>query len=325
MSDQARFGSPLLTIVVLLALIATAFATSGKQILGTSVSPAHMPHQRDSDIRTFFDEAAQIGSHLILIAEWKDLPPLSVIANVRNAAAVKGLKFHLYISPIFLGPKRDRPDIPASVDGKSFAKPAVRDAYKQKVLELAGLRPDYLGLATEVNFLAQNPLEYNALHSLLCETYSAVKQKYPAQIVTFSFQWEVLHTQPRAEMLKSFANCLDVYSFTTYPNGPFHDPAQIPPDYYREVRKLLPTQPLGFAEVGWNSEIDSTEELQAQYYARIPELMRGVHPDFLLIAMMHDVDAFSGELRSLNSSGVRHNDGTPKRAWDVIVNMPDID
>jgi hypothetical protein len=260
-----------------------------------------------------------------MIAEWKDLPPLNVIANIRKVAAINGLKFHFYISPIFLGPKRDRPDVPTGVGGKSFTESAVRDAYQQKVLELAGLRPDYLGLATEVNFLAQNPPEYDALHSLLCETYSAVKQKFPQQIVTFSFQWEFLHTQPRQEMLKSFAQCLADSSWTADPNGPVHAPAKIPADYYREVRKLLPTQPLGFAELGWNSEVDSTEELQARYYARIPELMRGVHPDFLLIAMMHDVDAFSGELRNLNSSGIRHNDGTPKKAWDVILRIQDID
>jgi hypothetical protein len=238
--------------VALLTAIATAFAIPAKQIFGTSLVPAHAPHQQDSDVRAFFDEATQIGSHLIMIAEWKDLPPPSVIAKVRKVAAIKGLKFHFYISPIFLGPKRDRPDVPAGVGGKSFTETAVRDAYQQKVLELAGVRPDCLGLATEVNFLAQNPPEYDALHSLLCETYSAVKQKYPEQIVTFSFQWEVLHMQPRQEMLKSFAQCLDVYSFTSYPNGPFHDPAKIPADYYREVRKLLPTQPIGFAELGRN-------------------------------------------------------------------------
>ena len=48
-------------------------------------------------------------------------------------------------------------------------------------MRLAALKPDVLGLATEINFLAQNPAEFASFVSLAHEAYAAVKKRYPAQ------------------------------------------------------------------------------------------------------------------------------------------------
>src|SRR5262249_20162019 len=203
--------------------------------LGVALSPAHFPHFSRDDFNQFFDEAAEIGSNVTWICEWESVPTLDQIRFIQMLTVQHGLKFHLYLSPIALSGGRKNPAIPASVGGTSFDDPKVRSAYKEQVLTLASVNPDYLGLATEVNFLVQNPRELNAFASLTHEAYQAIKEKYPSQSVTISFQWDVMSNLKHFSLLRQFRQSLDVYSFTSYPDA-FGDPAKIPADYYSSVR-----------------------------------------------------------------------------------------
>jgi hypothetical protein len=319
-------------ITVVLAAVAAiggvlgaARAGSAKDtILGTALSPAHIPNPSGRDIDRFFDEAAQIGSHVTWIFEWNAMPPVTAFHVIPDKAKQHGLKLHLYLSPIALLGGRKTPEVPSSVGGTSFNDPKVREAYKQQVLEIAALAPDYLGLATEVNFLAQNPPEFAAFVSLVHETHRAVKQKYPEQTVTISFQWDVMTAHKQFEMLKQFSDCVDVYSFTTYPDA-FGDPAKnVPADYLRAVRKLLPKERVGFSEVGWSSAPPGSEDAQAAFFARLPELTEGARFEFVTLALLHDVSLFTGELARLNHVGIRRIDDRPKKAWEVILNLPEL-
>ena len=294
--------------------------TAKNTILGFAVSPAHLPNPGEHDINNFFDLAAQEGSHVTLITEWKDEMPDDTIKTLMEKAKEKKLTFHLYLSPISLDGGRKTPAIPASAGGTSFADEKVRDAFKARALDLAALKPDYLGLGTEVNFLEDNPAEYAAYVSLTKETYQAIKEKYPSQVVTISFQWDQMLINRKFGSLDQFKDSLDVYSFTTYPSL-FGDPDTIPADYYSCVRKLLPTQRLGFSEVGWNLEAGSSEDMQAKYYGLLPGLMRDARPEYVTLALMHDTTGFGSGLSALNSVGVRKIDGTPKKSWNVIANL----
>jgi hypothetical protein len=317
---------PALAMMILAAVaVGAAHAGSSKDtILGCALSPAHLPHPSMRDIERSLDETAEIGSHVTWIFEWNAMPPPMALLIIPHKAKERGLKVHLYLSPILLGPGRNQPEIPASVGGTSFSDPKVREAYKSQVLQLAALAPDYLGLATEVNFLAQNPPEFAAFVSLAHEAYRAVKQKYPAQTVTISFQWDVMTAHRQFDLLKQFADCLDVYSFTTYPDA-FGDPVRkLPADYLGSVRKVLPTQRVGFSEVGWSSAPPSSEDAQAAFFARLPELTNGARFEFVTLALMHDVPIFSGPLERLNHVGIRTIDDRPKKAWEAIVHLPEM-
>ncbi len=294
--------------------------TAKKTILGFAVSPAHLPNPGEQDINNFFDLAAEEGSHVTLITEWKDEMPDSTITILMEKAKEKNLTFHLYLSPIALDGERKTPAIPASAGGTSFMDEKVRAAFKARALDLAALKPDYLGLGTEVNFLEDNPAEYAAYVSLTKETYQAIKEKYPSQVVTISFQWDQMLINKKFGSLDQFKDSLDVYSFTTYPSF-FVDPATIPADYYSCVRKLLPTQRLGFSEVGWNSEAGSSEDMQVKYYSLLPGLMKEARPEYVTLALMHDTSGFGSGLTALNSVGVRTIDGTPKKSWNVVANL----
>lgn len=302
----------------------TAIAKDSKHTtLGVALSPAHFPYFSHQDIENFFTEASQMGSHVTWICEWQSVPPLVQIQAIHNRAAQNGLKFHLYLSPIALMGGRKTPAVPASAGGTSFKDPAVRQAYKDEVLTFASLVPEYLGLATEVNFLAQNPAEFEALVTLARETYLAVKQKYPAQTVTISFQWDVMSKHQQFDILKQFAGSLDVYSFTTYPDA-FGYPVKIPADYFSSVRNVLPRERLGFSEIGWSAAPPSSQDEQADFFRKLPQLMSGARPEFLTLALLHDVSMFTGELARLNAVGIRQVDDTPKKAWVVVVNLPEL-
>jgi hypothetical protein len=167
-------------------------ASARDTIVGVALSPAHFPFFSDRDFNVFFDEAAQIGSHVTWIFQWGSPPPAGSFAAVQGWAKQRGLKCQLWLSPTTLSNERKEPDLPKSLVGKSFADADVRRAYVDEVTELAALKPDVLGLATEINFLAENPSEFASFVSLANEAYVAVKKKYPQQTVTISFQWEVM-------------------------------------------------------------------------------------------------------------------------------------
>lgn len=99
----------------------------------------------------------------------------------------------------------------------------------------------------------------------------------------------------------------------------FENPDKLPAQYYSSVRKLLPTQRIAFSEIGWGSE--SSEDIQARFYARLPELMTSVNPEYVDFALLHDVGVFTGDLATLNSVGFRNSDGTPKKSWDIVKDM----
>jgi hypothetical protein len=294
-------------------------------ILGVALSPAHFPYFSQDDFDVFFNQATQIGSHVTWMVQWGSLPPPGYFGAVQGWAKQRGLKLQLWLSPTTLSNDRKEPDLPKSLAGRGFGDPEVRRAYLEEVMTLAALHPDVLGLATEVNFLAKNPPEFASFKSLAHEAYVAVKNKYPEQTVTLSFQWEVMRANQQFAMLKQFAESVDVYSLSSYPDA-FGDPsrAKVPDDYYSSVRTYLPTQRIGISEIGWSSAPPASEETQAAFFARLPDFTRGAKLEFVTLALLHDVSLFHGELERLNQVGIRTIDDASKKSWDVILHLPEL-
>lgn len=294
-------------------------------VLGTGVSPAHYPDFTEQDFDDYFAKAAAVGGHVVFIEEWVDEVPESVVSALMAGAAARGLDFHLYLSPLAITGGRDTPAIPPSVAGDSFGDAEVRAAFGAKALALAALRPRLLGLGTEVNYLAADPVEFAHYVSLFRETVDAVHAQYPAQRCTASFQWDAMILPPQDfSALVTFRDLAtgapDVFAFTTYPYV-FGQAALLPDLYYAAVRSLLPTQELGFSEVGWSAFDDASSAEQAAFWARVPALMRDATPSFVSLSLMHDVTLFTGPLEALNHTGVRNVDGSPKPAWDVVDHL----
>jgi hypothetical protein len=73
----------------------------------------------------------------------------------------------------------------------SFRDQSGRSAFTSDALALVALRPDILGLGTEISLLAENAPEFDAYLSLLADTVRAIKSRSPGQAVTVSFQWDI--------------------------------------------------------------------------------------------------------------------------------------
>jgi hypothetical protein len=307
------------------SIVSVRGAAAKNTIVGVALSPAHFPYFSDADFNAFFDEAAQIGSHVTWIFQWGSPPPSGSFSVVQRWAKQRGLKFQLWLSPTTLSNDRKDPDLPKSLAGKGFADSQVRQAYVKEVLELAALKPDVLGLATEINFLAQNPRELTSFVSLAHEAYAAVKAKYPEQTVTVSFQWEVMRAHQQYDMLRQFADSVDVYSLTSYPDA-FGDPSKtlVPDDYYSSVREYLPTQRVAISELGWSSAPPVGEDVQANFLGRLPGLTHGAKFEFVTLALLHDVSLFTGDLERLNHVGIRTLDDAPKKSWYVVLKLPEL-
>jgi hypothetical protein len=43
--------------------------------------------------------------------------------------------------------------------------------------------------------------------------------------------------------------------------------------------------------------------------------------EFVTLALLYDVNVFSGTLGSLNSVGVFYNNGTAKKSWYIVKNL----
>jgi hypothetical protein len=296
-------------------------STNKNVILGTAFTPANFPGSSIEDIKNTFTLADEVGNQVILIGEWdSDMDPKNIIL-VRDMTHAQGMQFHYHISPISLDNQRRDPAIPKNAGGDSFGDAPVRTAFIAYALAMAELKPDVLGLGTEVDLLAKNPQEFDQYVSLAKETYDAVKKKYPKQTITISFQWDNLRKEDPAQILPLFKDSLDVYSFTTYPYFFYKDPAEIPDDYYTAIRTYLPTERIGFSEIGWASKGSGSEETQATYYGMLPDLMRDTKPEYAIFGMLHDINVFGLLLASLNSVGLRNNDGTPKESWNTVINL----
>ncbi|MGO9606532.1 MAG: hypothetical protein ACLQAT_24600 [Candidatus Binataceae bacterium] len=272
--------------LALAILVVGAFAASATPVcsapkytvLGVGYSPAHMPFPSESDVEEFFNQAAQIGSGVTLICDWRAMPPPARIRRIRDLARSHRLKFHLYLDPIALEGGRNTPAVPKSLGQGSLRDPAVRRAYEAQVMELAALQPDYLGLATEVNLFAQNSVEYAALLDLVRETYLGVKKVYPSLPVTVSFQWDVMSKAQNYESLYQYAGIIDVYSFTSYPDE-FGDPnPSVADDYFLLIRKVLPDARIGISELGWSSAPPGSQQRQLSFFGEYQPSRRDFAP-----------------------------------------------
>jgi hypothetical protein len=299
-----------------------------KPLLGSAPTPANYPNFTAQDFFQSFVEAAEIGSNVSIIENWKSLPSYQSMNSMISIAKLYGLKTFLTLDPMSWD--RTSPSIPADVGGTSFSSPDVRSAFIQQALAYAALKPDILGLGAEVNVLAiTNPTEFNAYVSMVQDAYNTIKSVYPSQMIDISFQYDVMKadsTPAQFDLLSKLNGSLDLFAFTTYPKQTFGSASNIPADYYLSLQAQMQrqnlTKPIGFSEIGWDAANPGEEVEQNNFFQRLPNLVMGLNPSFLDIALLNDINnVYSPPNSSLNFVGIRYNDGTPKLAWATVANL----
>ena len=194
--------------------------------------------------------------------------------------------------------------------------------------------PPYFALGVEVNrFYEEDPASFDAYLSLYAEMYEAIKAASPQTLVFPVFQYEKMRggvffsgdrrAQPEWNLLDKFNGNMDLVAFTTYPFLLYATPADLPIDYYSEIKQYT-SQRIAFTEIGWPSEPlsvasdspfgGSTDE-QVEFVQRFFSLTSSLPLELALWSFPHDIGSSFNP--AFTSVSLRENDGTPKPALEV--------
>lgn len=284
--------------------------------LGVAITPKNFPTHTMVDIDEAFAIARQLGDHSVLIYQWGNLD-LKVARLMTTKSRQAGLKPILGLSPTSLDRGRKELDLPPEVRRKagkpiSFANPVIRRAYVDTVKQLARLHPEYLCLATEINFLALQRLpEFLHFATLYKKAFREAKRISPQTRIFVSFQWEWMRIvdakephkiKEHSKVIDIFRPQLDVIGLTSYPS-PFHgSPADLPHDYYSWLTQHVQKKDnILIMELGWPTQGSGSEREQQDFIRRMPELIRPLNVSVIAWALLHDVnlDVFDANLNSV--------------------------
>lgn len=195
-------------------------------------------------------------------------------------------------------------------------------------------RPDLMGFGVEINtHWREFPEHWDASTDLFAAVAEAIHEASPATRVFIVFQLERMkgmngglfggeNTEGDAtwDLIDDFPDA-DIIGFTTYPSLVFTDPSEIPEDYYRSI-EVHTDRPIAFTELGWHAAGDfaqwsGTEEAQAGFVRRFPELIEGMDVVFYTWSFLFDQE-IPGIWESIGLVG---RDGEERAAWDTWLEV----
>lgn len=316
----------------------TAVAPAGTAWGIAGVTPLGFPRPSAEDWRAYYGSIEGLGGWQGAFGAWTEED--GVPSVVRSMAAT-GAQYRFRPIPLVgfhrdAGPGR----VALTVDFRDESQVA---AYTQALAALAReQRPALLGVGNEVNRIAeQDPAAYEAWVRRLPAIVEAVHAASPRTRVFATYQLEMLLGRAsltgrpagpaRWALLDGAAGILDTVAFTTYPYFDYATPESVPVSYYRDAAGEATrrgAKAVAFSEVGWpgaptpalrGDPRDGSAEEQAAFIRRLPALLDGVHPAFVLWAFGHD-PGLSGT--AFDTVGLHTNSGEPRpglAAWREVI------
>ena len=328
------------TIIATCALLIIPVAASAQaktdSPIGFEFSPAHAPNPTSQDIVQAALEIAAVSGHGSYMWEWKSGDAgYTTMQGVVSLCRLLGLKVFLQLSIAGVGQVAPPDNLP-----QSFADATVRQRFLDDVAKVASLKPDYLNLGAEANFIYYfNPNEFPLYVSLYQQAYNKVKSISPNTQVGVSYHLDLFFAKSEFNLLTGLGP-QDFIAFTTYPawtvyQGYYPAPDQMAAAYYDRIRLVIPNKPVIFSEVGWPSAGLGSQSDQDKFVRSLPRYFANVKPVLVTFAMEHDIDHFSVDafnnlqllvleqsgvdivelFLELNTVGLLSTDGPPKQAY----------
>ena len=316
----------LLFLVPVLLFATTLFTAEPPLVTGVAPTPRNFPRHTGADVEAMFKQSAEVGSVAVFTYQWSQPDFIDIAGKMMALCRQHKLSALLALSPTRLDArgKLDAPKaLAAKLGGKlSFSEPEIAEEYTRAALELAKLKPAYLCLATEINFLAlENSREFLVFAALCRQIYPKLKAASPETKVFVSFQWDIARAIDEKEpakiaehtrLIDVFRPALDVIAFTSYPFEIAASPEKLPADYYDGILKHVGKDDvIIFPEIGWPSGGKSSEVLQEAFIKRIPALFKKAKPGFIAWSLLHDVDIPEFSV-NLGSTGLLTGKGSAK-------------
>ena len=284
-----------------LSLLPAAALAAKDTPLGMELIPAHLPNSSNQDFIDALELTAQVGGHSSFIWHWNDRLAFGEIPAIVSGMRQHGLKSFVQVGAIFL-------NAPGPPDGyaRSFGDRRTRNQFLNDVAAIAGTKPDYLVLATEINILRRfNAPEFEHFRTLYSQAYSTVKLYSPGTKVGVSFLYSLWYYDYHIGKVDvpALLAPLDFVAFTTYPEwllreGHFPSIAAIPPEFHGAARTAYPNARIVFSEVGWASKIRGTQEEQAEFVRNMPRIFSTARPELVTWAVLHDMEFYTRGLLS---------------------------
>jgi hypothetical protein len=295
--------------------------------------PPNYPNPSDDDWRALYGAIPGLGGWVGTYASWS---PEAGLPDVVVTQEQVGAQLGFQTLPI-VGFHRDlHPGVEVLVD---FTDATQVSTFAGDLAEYAAsARPPLLGIGNEVNRIQEaDPAAYREWVAALPGIVHAIREASPATRIFVTFQYEfvrgagALSGQARApqwDMVAEVAPYLDVVVFTTYPYFDYAHPDDIPADYYRDAVQRLGV-PVAFSEVGWPSgplsvapasPFGGTPAEQRAFIERLPDLLEGVDPAFVMWVWAYDIGEIVGP--TFATVGLSENDGTSKPAlgaWSAFI------
>ena len=294
-------------------------STPGGILKGVTLTPRSF---EAADFNDFFDKAKQAGEIVSWSGDWNELSNLSGGGPTVTAGLAKTKGYVPMIIAQFFTQSSGKLLRPLNEENKkNYKSGAVAFVQKNK--------PPYLGLGIEVNMLYEkSPADFEAFVRLFDEVYDAVKAASPGTKVFTVFQLERMKgllgglfggkndpSKSNWELVDKFPKA-DFLAFTTYPGLIYKSPAEIPADYYSEIKSRI-NKPIVFTEIGWHSVAapvgwESSGAEQAEFVRRFFELTKELKPEMAVWSFLYDQET----IQPFNSMGLFDAAG-PKPAWDA--------
>jgi Tol biopolymer transport system component len=288
---------------------------------GAVGTPRNFPKQNADDLRDMFQKSSELGSFAVVRVNWNDPNRVDAAKILASLAQQQSLAPVVELSPFKEdGLKASSLDPGNSVPGAkgrlSFADQGVSDAYSKTILDLAAMKPPYLGVATNVNLYAQSdPAGFSAFARMYSALYPQIKRISPNTKVFVTFQWDALQGQGAAarSQVDAFGPNLDLLAFTSDPRKLFakQGPSGVPADYYSRISQYQSGARPVFLEVNWPSEGHTGEADQAAFIHSLPDLTSKVDPSMLAWTFLYDVRIAIFTVRA----GLIGVDGTQKSGF----------
>jgi len=226
----------------------------------------------------------------------------SLVEDRNNVAAflrAKGLDIIFLVDPLDgLDRRREDPGLLAA--GRSILEPSIRALHEEWVRRIAArVRPEYLGLASEINTLAArgDPALYAEIHDLVNTLAPEVRQRSPATKLFVSFQVDEANGALGQDSIDHFALIddfdIDALGLSSYPVFAFDDPADIPDDWLSRFDDATDL-PLIMVEGGWSSAdvpwSNGSDAQQVAFLRRYEKLLDGVRAKAWVMLTFTDLD-----------------------------------
>lgn len=226
------------------------------------------------------------------------------VEKIVNMFRAKDLKVVLTVDPLN-GFNRSQEAAQLKALGRSIRERQVQELYVSFVRELAKLKPDYLGLAMEVNLFKRHNKDlqtYSALVEMVNTAARIIRKENPKLPLYVSVQadeaWGRL-TFGAPEMYRGIQDVLTDYPFmsvlglSSYPAIGWHSPGEIPLNYFSRLvagHRL----PVIFVEGGWGSSdtwaYKSSPRIQALWVKKLFALLDKARARFVAPLLFADID-----------------------------------